>query len=65
MERFRQQLEAESFSLQGNVVKITASFGVAGFEGERAPTLEELLRNADAALYEAKRKGRNRIEFAP
>jgi two-component system cell cycle response regulator len=65
VERFRQQLEAERFSFQGNVIRITASFGIAGFQGERAPTLDELLRNADAALYEAKRKGRNRLEFAP
>jgi two-component system, cell cycle response regulator len=65
VDRFREQLEAERFSLQGNVAKITASFGIAGFHGERAPTLDELLRIADAALYEAKRKGRNRLEFAP
>jgi two-component system cell cycle response regulator len=65
MERFRQQLQEEQFPHDGNVIRMTASFGIAGFQGERAPTFEELLRNADAALYEAKRKGRNRLEFAP
>jgi two-component system, cell cycle response regulator len=65
VDRFREQLEAEQFSLRGNVLTITASFGIAGFLGDNAPTLDELLRNADAALYEAKRKGRNRLQFAP
>lgn len=65
IDRVRKQLENEQFFFQGNVIKITASFGIAGFQGQNAPTLDELLRNADAALYEAKRNGRNRIEFAP
>jgi len=39
----------------------TASFGVAALnDGE---TLQSLLSRADAALYEAKRRGRNRVEL--
>jgi diguanylate cyclase (GGDEF)-like protein len=45
-------------------VKVTASFGIAGFHGSNAPDLDELLRNADEALYRAKREGRNRLEFS-
>lgn len=42
--------------------RFTASFGVAEwYPGENYP---ELLRRADAALYEAKRDGRNRVRVA-
>ncbi len=45
----------------GMALKVTVSVGVAGVgRGERAD-LESLLRVADAALYAAKRTGRNRV----
>lgn len=45
-------------------VSVTASAGIAVHHGlfERSQ-VEGLLRRADAALYAAKRKGRNRAEF--
>jgi diguanylate cyclase (GGDEF)-like protein len=43
---------------------ITASFGVAEFPVS-APTGRELIAVADAALYEAKRGGRDRVERVP
>lgn len=43
---------------------VTASFGVSALSGDTS--LEEALRMADAALYEAKRSGRDRVqEFQP
>ena len=64
IERIRQRLEAEEFMLAGHSVRITASFGIAGFQGKNMPDLDQLVRKADEALYEAKHKGRNRFEFA-
>jgi diguanylate cyclase (GGDEF)-like protein len=40
---------------------LTVSVGVASFPG-LSDTVEELVRNADAALYKAKRGGKNRVE---
>ena len=43
---------------------VTASFGVATLRPDET-RLSDLIRRADIALYEAKRKGRNRVEVDP
>jgi diguanylate cyclase (GGDEF)-like protein len=67
-ERIRAEFEATKFNFdaQRQAVKssFTASFGVAMFEGTRAPDFSGLVARADAALYSAKQRGRNRIEMA-
>jgi diguanylate cyclase (GGDEF)-like protein len=50
-------------SLPGTDVPLTVSIGVAGYP-EHASTPDRLARLADAALYLAKREGRNRVELA-
>lgn len=52
---------AEAF--RGDEVAITASIGVAAFPLD-ARTAEGLLEAADAAMYDAKRAGRNRVSYA-
>ena len=64
IERIRAELEATEFDFDGSSLTVTASFGVAGFEGTQAPDFNRLVSQADAALYTAKRTGRNRIEIA-
>lgn len=53
---------AEPFDVQGNEVYMTASLGIAIYPGD-ADNVIDLLRNADAALYEAKKAGGNRLAF--
>jgi len=66
IERIRRELEITQFTFAGCTVKVTASFGLAGFEGREKPSVFSKLQTlADAALYAAKRGGRNRAEFAP
>ena len=63
-ERIREYLEGRTLlTPEGVPVRITASFGVA--EHAAGVAFEELVATADAALYEAKRTGKNRVERAP
>jgi two-component system chemotaxis response regulator CheY len=64
IDRIRRRFETEVFAFQGVMVRVSASFGIAGFQGSQPPELSQLFREADAALYIAKRSGRNRIEIA-
>ncbi len=63
LERIRSNFEAEKFLVSDSEFIVTASFGVAGFSGKRAPEFSELVTRADAALYRAKHRGRNCIEI--
>ncbi|CAN7191736.1 EAL domain-containing protein [Rhizobium sp. LjRoot30] len=60
----RQIIDAFSTPIlfEGHECRAGASIGIAS-EGDGSERLEQLLVDADIALYEAKRKGRNRSEF--
>jgi diguanylate cyclase (GGDEF)-like protein len=62
-ERLRQSIEEALFPGPGGRprIHVTISMGIADL-GRESHTGEELVRNADKALYLAKRKGKNRIE---
>jgi diguanylate cyclase (GGDEF)-like protein len=62
-ERIRTMVAEEAFGGEGESIKVTISVGVSSYpeDGEDA---ESVIRNADAALYEAKELGRNRVVLA-
>lgn len=55
--------EHSGWLAQNESVRATASFGVACTNGRSSVTAEDLLREADAAVYLAKQNGRDRICF--
>jgi len=58
-ERIRSRIGNEALGFEGAAIRISASFGVSALSSDRAP--ETSIRAADKALYEAKRRGRNRV----
>ena len=61
-ERLRQMLALTPCETRGGPVTITVSIGVAFHQPDL--TLEDVLAQADACLYEAKQAGRNRVVTA-
>jgi len=63
-ERIRKEIAKLSFAGAIENLKVTASIGVATSTGKKIGCVDDLLRAADDALYEAKTNGRNRVEFS-
>jgi diguanylate cyclase (GGDEF)-like protein len=58
-ERIRRSIETTDFGRLAPDLGITASFGVS--DNRQAQNYEDLLRQADQALFRAKDEGRNRV----
>lgn len=59
-EDLRREVEAHRFETSKGLVPVTVSIGVAELEPDMCA--EDLLERADQHLFEAKRRGRNRVE---
>lgn len=53
---------ARPYTLDGQAFTVTPSIGIAVYPNDGA-TVEDLMRNADAAMYHAKQLGRNNFQF--
>lgn len=66
-DRIRLFVRAQEVPFAGKMLRLTVSIGVSTFPGERFPELDRdvairtLLRQADAAVYDAKQSGRDRV----
>jgi diguanylate cyclase (GGDEF)-like protein len=58
-ERFRQAVAANVFPLPQGEITVTVSVGLSAYRIGKLK--EEMIREADAALYASKRQGRNRV----
>ncbi len=59
VEKLRKTIESTSISCRDNTINVTISIGVAHSPAGNAHSLENMLSQADSALYHAKSSGRN------
>lgn len=58
--RLRSAVESSQTVYEGTAIKITISIGIS--DCSKANSMDEMLKNADTALYAAKNSGRNCIK---
>jgi two-component system cell cycle response regulator len=63
-ERLREAVESAEFAWNGKRIPVTVSIGVAGTQENAIADATALVAAGDAALYEAKDNGRNRVVLA-
>jgi diguanylate cyclase (GGDEF)-like protein len=61
-ERIRKEIEGRIFKYKGQEISITASFGVYSLRKDEIKDMDTFIHYADKQLYEAKRRGKNRVE---
>jgi len=62
-ERYRKRIEEFVLIESGKELRVTISLGIASCPHPQINSVDDLIRLADNALYEAKKNGRNRVEI--
>jgi len=60
-ERIRKKVDHSSIFYEGERLGVTASLGVTSLADDAPKSVPDLIKQADDALYQAKRGGRNQV----
>ena len=61
-EKLRDKIEKEVFVYDGNEIPVTLSFGLSVYN-KKGLKMDDVIKQADECLYEAKNSGRNKVVF--
>jgi diguanylate cyclase (GGDEF)-like protein len=64
-ERLRKRIESSPLEVEGSEISLRASFGLDVFVGAGNVTADEMVKQVDSFLYQAKKEGRNRVCHPP
>ena len=62
-ENIRKTIEGRMIKIGTEEIRVTASFGVCSNKYTKSNTIEDVIDEADKKMYQAKRNGRNRVEW--
>ena len=62
-ERLIRDIKNRPLKISGETVQISSSAGASLYPSERSKTIEDLIKNADHALFQAKKSGKSKFEF--
>lgn len=62
-DRIRQKVSEEKFYVKNQQLRLSLSIGLASYHSEERKTGDRMIEAADMALYQAKGRGRNRVEI--
>ena len=54
-------IEGHNVAYEGNQLNVTVSAGISTYDGIDAMSIDEIVKEADKALYASKKTGRNRV----
>ncbi len=60
-ERIRRVVESTTISVDQSEIRVTISLGAVTLDAEASTRLDDVIRQADAAMYESKKSGRNKL----
>lgn len=63
-ERLRKSISRKPIDTSEGIINVTGSFGVSIFTNGKGLELEPFVKQADGALYRAKKSGRDRVEIS-
>lgn len=64
LERLRESIKNRVFCYKNSDISITVSMGITHYQHKKHKNIQDIISQADTALYKAKKSGRNRIKIS-
>ena len=62
-ERIRKAVDSTDFRYENRIISVSLSFGISSLNSSRKASKTDFIKEADDALYQAKKAGRNTCQY--